>query len=279
MSLACEVCASARLDFAEALRSRWFLFCTLVYAALAAGFVAVGLRESWVLGYTGSGRMLLSFAHALVLLLPLLALTATGQVIGRARDDGSLELVLSQPLRRGAYFAGVSLARYLILVVPLAALMLAAALYGRLAQGAEVPWGFLGAALLVCAALLLAFTGIGLLISTLVRNPARAIMYVILAWALGVALLDFGLISLLLRWHLNPRVVFILATLNPVESARLALLSSLRPDLASFGPVGYYLANRIGGPALLALGVAWPALVGAGAWLFAWRRFGSADVV
>lgn len=274
-----ELQASARLDFAEAFRSRWFLFCTLVYATLGAAFVAVGLRESWVLGYTGTGRMLLSFAHALVLLLPLLALTATGQVIGRARDDGTLELVLSQPIRRGAYFAGVSLTRYLILVVPLALLMLGAALYGRFAQGAAVPWGFLGGALLVCAALLLAFTGIGLAISTFVRNQARAMMYVILVWAMGVALLDFGLIAVLLRWSVNPRVVFVLAAVNPVECARLALLSSLRPDLAGFGPVGFYLATRVGGPALFALGVGWPALLGIGAWFCAWRRFRTGDAV
>ncbi len=50
--------------------------------------------------------------HALVLLLPLLALTATGQVVNRARDDGTLELLFSQPIRREAfYFAAVTARR------------------------------------------------------------------------------------------------------------------------------------------------------------------------
>ena len=71
--------AVARLELAEVLRSRWILFCLLVYTTLAALFVIVGTRESTVVGFTGMGRALLSFTHVLVFLLPLLALTATAR--------------------------------------------------------------------------------------------------------------------------------------------------------------------------------------------------------
>ena len=91
---------AARLDLAEVRRSRWITFCVAVYAVLAGVLVLVGMRESTLLGFTGVGRVLLAFSHALVLVLPLLALTATGQLVGRARDDGSLELLLAQPLAR-----------------------------------------------------------------------------------------------------------------------------------------------------------------------------------
>ena len=79
--------------------------------------------------------------------------------------------------------------------------------------------------------------------------------------------IEFGLIGLMLRWRLDPHAVFTLAVLNPVEAARLALLSHLQPELSTFGPVGFYLANRVGGGALFAIGVAWPAVVGLGAYL------------
>ena len=264
MGLRHEIAVVARLDLAEVLRSRWLIFCLVVHAILAAMFVLVGLRESTVMGFTGMGRVLLSLCNALLLILPLLALIATAPVIGRARDDGSLELLFSQPLSRSAWFIGVSLTRYAVLVLPLIALMIGLALYGQLALGQTIPWQFLGRALAVSAALLAAFTGIGLAISTVVRNPARVTTYVILAWAMGVAFLDFGLIGVMLRWRLDAHAVFTLAALNPVQDARLALLSGLEPDLATLGLVGFYLAHKVGPDALYVLGVLWPALVGVG---------------
>ena len=67
--------------------------------------------------------------------------------------------------------------------------------------------------------------------------------------------------------------------MNPVQDARMALLSGLEPELSNLGPVGFYLANKVGGPTLYALGVAWPAFVGAVAWLFAFVRFRTSDLV
>jgi ABC-2 type transport system permease protein len=274
-----EFTAAARLDLAEVLRSRWLVFCAVVYALLGGVFLVIGLRESTLLGFTGMGRVLLSLCHALVLLLPLLALTATAQVVNRARDDGTLELLFTQPLGRGAWFAGVSLVRYAALVVPLTLLLLGMAAYGAFALGESMAWAFVWRAVLVCAALLFAFTGIGLAISTFVRHQAKASVVVMLVWALAVALLDFGLLGLMLKWRLNPHAVFVLAALNPVQDARLALLSGLQPDLATLGPVGFYLAHRVGAGALYLMGVLWPIALGLGAWGAALQRFRRGDLV
>src|SRR5262245_55921752 len=73
----------ARLDVAEVLRSRWLFAAALTYAVLATVFIAVGLREAPLLGFTGSARVMFSLSHALLLLLPLVALTATAPAIGR----------------------------------------------------------------------------------------------------------------------------------------------------------------------------------------------------
>ena len=277
MTLAAQSVASARLDLAEVLRSRWIVFCVAVYGVLAAVLVLVGLRESTLLGFTGMGRVLLGFSHALVVVLPLLALTATGQVVGRARDDGSLELLLAQPLRRGAWLLGVTATRLAVLLVPLVAIVLGMALWGQ-ARGQVIPWGFVGRVLSVSASLLWCFVGLGMLISVTVRNQARAITYVILVWALAVALLDVGLVGLMLRWRLDPHAVFTLAALNPVQDARLALLAGLEPDLGTLGPVGFYLSNRIGGDHLYLLGLVWPAVLGTLAWLAALVGFRRGDV-
>jgi ABC-type transport system involved in multi-copper enzyme maturation permease subunit len=267
----------ARLDLAEVVRSRWLLVCLGVYAALALLFVVVGLGESTVMGFTGMGRMLFSLSHALLLLLPLVALALTGQVVNRAREDGALELLLTQPVRPGTFLAAVTATRWLAATLPLAALLLLASALGAL-LGQAVPWAFLGRAIVLCAVLLWAFTALGIAISVRVRSAARAMTAVVLAWALAVALLDFGLIGLMLSWRLEPAAVFALAVANPVEAVRVALLSAAQPDLATLGPVGFFLVDRLGDARLLALGVAWPLVFGALVWWLARRSFERGDL-
>ncbi|GIW73094.1 MAG: hypothetical protein KatS3mg102_2636 [Planctomycetota bacterium] len=274
-----EIAAVARLELAEVVRSRWLGFAIAVYLALAGIFVLAGLRESTVIGFTGMGRVLLSFAHALVLLLPLVGLSATGQVVGAAREQGTLELLLSLPLSRSGWFAAVSLVRYLVLLLPLLVLMPAMALWGSVAFAQPMPWGFLLRALAVSASLLACAVGAGLLVSSHARSPARALIAVLALWAAVVALLDFALIGLMLQMRLRPELVLLLAGLNPVQSARMALLSAAEPELATLGPVGFFLAHRIGADWLLVLGVGWPLLLGLGAWSLALRRLERADVV
>jgi hypothetical protein len=102
---------------------------------------------------------------------------------------------------------------------------------------------------------------------------------VFLIWTVSVALLDFAGIALLLQWRVPAPAVFVLAVANPVQAARMALLASAEPTLATLGPVGFYLANHVGSDLLFAFGVAWPALVGIGAWGVAWWAFRRGDAV
>lgn len=278
-AVAREVWAVARLDFADVRRSRWMLFCAAVYAVLGGAFVFVGMRESSVLGFSGMGRVLMSMVHALILLLPLLALTATGQVINRSREDGTLELLFSHPVRRGVYFGAVTLTRYAVLIVPLAVLMFGMALVGQFVFGEPVNWAFLSQSVAICAALVAAYVGVGLMVSTLVRSQARAVIWLLLLWALGAALLDFGLVALMLQLRVNAQTVFLLAAVNPVQAARMALLAGASSELSVLGPVGFYLSTRVGAGGLYTLGVVWPIVVGVGAWLLAFRSFRRADIV
>lgn len=278
MSAVRQIRAIARLDLAEILRSRWLAASAVAYAVLGVVFVAVGLREAPLLGFTGSARVVFSLSHALVVLLPLIALTATAPAIGRARDDGSLELLCAQPIGRGAYLVAITGVRVCAILAPVAAVFLAIALCGAIRDGQPVPWSYLARALGVLAAVAWAFAGIGFLISTLVRHPVRMLTYVVVSWAAGVALLDAGLIGVLLRWRLDPHVVFTLAAINPVEDARLALLSGIDPDLSTLGPVGFYLAGRLGDAGLHALGLAIPLVWGTVTWLGALAHFRRADI-
>ncbi|MBW1761634.1 MAG: hypothetical protein JRJ64_09020 [Deltaproteobacteria bacterium] len=111
------------------------------------------------------------------------------------------------------------------------------------------------------------------------QNSARATMYLLLIWVAAIAFMDFALAGMMLQWRMEPRVVFVLASLNPVQSIRMALLSSADPELSVLGPVGFYLANEIGSMGLYVLGVAWPMLLGTLAWMSGLWKLRRGDVV
>ena len=73
--------------------------------------------------------------------------------------------------------------------------------------------------------------------------------------------------------------MFALAALNPVQDARLALLSGAQPELSTFGPVGFWLANHVGAGGLLAIGIGWPLLLGVTAWTCSLAAFRRKDLV
>jgi len=224
-------------------------------------------------------RVMFSFSHAFVVVLPLLALAATGQVIGQARSSGTLEFLFSNPLSRSTYYFAVTSVRLLLLIGPLFLVFGLCALSSSLYYGEALDFSFLSRTLAVCTAELIAFTGIGMLISATVRHPARTLIWILLVWATSIALLDLALIGLLLQWRLDPESVFLLAALNPVQDARLALLAGGDPELATLGPVGFYIANRLGNTSLLLIGLIWPILVGVTCWWSGLRSFRRRDLL
>ena len=269
-----------RLQLADALRSRWLVFTCAIYAVMFAVFVVLGLRESSVLGFTGISRVLLSVASGVVVIAPLVALVATSQSIVQPRTTGTFELLLAQPSRRSAWFLGLWGSRMIVLAGPLVFALLLSLLFGALLG--ELDRGTLPNALraiAVSVALVTAFVGIGLWLSSLARTPDRAVVYALVAWLLAAALHDFLLIGALLQARVEPAVVFALAALNPVEGARIAVLSGVDPELSVLGPVGFWLANHLGPHLTLAVGVGWPLTLGVLAAVAAARRLGRADLV
>jgi hypothetical protein len=59
----------------------------------------------------------------------------------------------------------------------------------------------------------------------------------------------------------------------------MGLLSNVGDGLDVLGPVGFYLAHRVGPRALFALGIGWPALLGTASTAWALRRFTRSDVI
>lgn len=269
-----------RFEMADALRSRWLAFTAAIYGLVFSSFVWLGLRESTVLGFTGLSRVVLNVSNAIVLAVPLVALVATSQTIVRARQSGFFELMLSQPLRRSDWFGGIVASRFVVVVGPLLLLLVIALVVGLASGEKDAPLvPMVLRCLAVTASLAWAFIAIGFWISARARSPERATVLALVAWLTTTALHDFALIGALLRWKLAPHVVFGLAAANPVESARIALLGGVDPDLSVLGPVGFWLANTLGSSATLAVGIVWPALLGTFALWRAQRLLIKSDLV
>lgn len=244
-----------------------------------AAFVWLGLRESTVLGFTGLSRVVLNVANAVVIAVPLVALVASSQTIVRARTSGFFELVLAQPCRRQDWLVAVIASRVVVVLGPLAGLLLGTLVTGLVTGSDEALLPLVLRSLAVTAGLSWAFLGIGFLASSLAPTPERATVYALLAWVVGAALHDFALIGALLRFRLAPEAVFALAAANPVEAARVALLSGVDPELGVLGPVGFWLANSFGSKLTLLVGVGWPVVLGSLCLMLAARRLSRADLV
>jgi ABC-2 type transport system permease protein len=270
--------AFLRLELADALRSRWVVFTALTYTVVFGGFIWLGLRESSVLGFTGLSRVVLNMANAVAIVLPLLSLVATNQTIVRARSSGYFELFLTQPCRRGDWFVAMLGSRLLVITGPLLVLLAVVLAIGSMrGESALLPLVLKSAA--VTLTLSFAFVGVGLLISAIVKTSERATICALLAWLLASALHDLALIGVLLRMRLQPQVVFAIAASNPVEAARLAILSGVDPDLSVLGPVGFWLANSLGPALTFAIGVGWPLVLGSLTTLAAARVVERMDLV
>jgi ABC-2 type transport system permease protein len=268
-----------RLELSEAMRSRWLAFTAAVYGLVFSGFIWFGLRESRVLGFTGLSRVVLNVANAVVLAVPLVALVATSQTIVRARQSGFFELMLSQPVRRADWFASVVASRFFVVVGPLVVMLLGALVFGRFGARDSALGPIVARSLVVTVSLSWAFLGIGFWISARARTPERAMVLALVAWLCAAALHDFALVGALLRFRLPPEIVFALAAANPVEAARIAILGAVDPELSVLGPVGFWLANRLGPSLCLAVGAGWPALLGTFAMWRAQRRLVTSDLV
>lgn len=270
--------AVLRLETAGVLRARWFLVSLVVAAGLAAFFVAVASRESAVLAFTGYGRVVTGTALAALLFVPLIAVFSTALAVPQARQQGVLEWYMSHPTRREGLFRGMYLPRLGAVVGPVVAMVglvgLAAA-----AMGSPLPWDLALRLALLLLTQGFCFASLGMWISVAARTPESALLRGLLVWMGTVALYDFALIGVLLRWQLTPGAVFALGAVNPVQAGRLGVLAGADADLGLLGPVGTWIALQLGPAGTLAYALGWPLLLGAASLLLARRRFVRRDLL
>lgn len=92
--------AFARREFREAMARRWFLLYTIAFAVLAVAVSFVSLAGVGSYGFAGFGRTTAGVLNLVMLLVPLIALTAGSGAIAGERERGTLLYLLAQPVSR-----------------------------------------------------------------------------------------------------------------------------------------------------------------------------------
>ena len=245
----------AARELREALRSRWFVLAAGCFLILSLGLAILGLSGAQRSGLAGFDRTTASLLNLALLFVPLVTLSLGGLAIAGELEDGSLGMLLAQPLTRLEVYAG----KYAGLLVTVAASVCAGFGTTGVIVGLRTGAGNVGAFLgLVALVLLLgaASLGIGTLLSVALRSRARVIGAAFSVWLVLVYVSDLGVIGLTIARNLRPAQVFVLALLNPVEQARVlgTLLLSDRIDV--LGPAGVFGLDLLGRAGLVGLLVA-----------------------
>jgi Cu-processing system permease protein len=203
-----------RYQIKDVARSRWPLYYGLFFFAITDAFFRFG----------GDGpRVILSLMNVVLLVVPMMAIVLGAMFLYSSREY--IELILSQPIKRGSLFFGL----YGGLALPLA---------GAFALGVAVPFALHGAlgsaaalAVLLASGVLLTliFVALAFGLALATEDRIRGLGLVLGAW-LFFAVLYNGLILLFVQtFSAYPieRAVIGLSLLNPVDLGRILLLLNL----------------------------------------------------
>ena len=115
LTLARGVLAFAGREFRDAVSSKWFLLYTVAFSVLAIAVSFVSLAGSGAQGFAGFGRTAAGLLNLIMLIVPLMALTAGAGSVAGERERGTLLYLLAQPISRTELLLG----KYLGLAVAL----------------------------------------------------------------------------------------------------------------------------------------------------------------
>jgi Cu-processing system permease protein len=235
----------ARREFRDAIASKWFLLYTVAFTVLAVGVSFLSLSGVGSHGFAGFGRTAAGLLNLIMLVVPLMALTAGAGSIAGERERGTLLYLLAQPVSR----TQVLLGKYL----GLAATLICSLFIGFGVSAGVLAWrtGGVGVgafAMLIAftAMLTVAMLSLGMLISVVSRRTGVATGIGLFAWLTLVFVSDLGLMASSVLFKLRVQEIFGLATLNPLQSFKMAVIVNMNASLDVLGPVGAFASQTLG---------------------------------
>ncbi|MBV0925875.1 ABC transporter permease [Halomicroarcula limicola] len=243
--------ALATREYRLAMRRRWSLGATLVFAAFSVAVVAFGASTA------GPGRFdaaLVSLVELGVYLVPLVALAVGYDAVVGPEASGSLALVRSLPapawtvvVGKYAGRAGALAGSLLVGFAP--GLVLATALTGPDAVG---PYAVVALAALLAAC---GFLALGLLVSTVARERTHALGLALAVWLWFVLLHELFALGAIAALDLSETGVVVAVLTNPAACFRVLALAQF--DALAGGLAAAVREAGLSIPVTLVTALAW----------------------
>ncbi|AXH15691.1 ABC transporter permease [Malaciobacter mytili] len=265
-------------DIKESLRSKWFLFYTLVFGGIIALFFITGVTESRVQGFSGLSRVLLIFIEICIVIVPIFILINTVRTIAADRDSNVLEYLLSFPISLKEYFFGKILGKLFSTTLPILG-ALALALVWSIFKSVQIPWEVFFYFILLIISVNICFLGFSFFISSLVKTQEIALAIAFFLWLFFLAFLDILLIGALIKTTANAELIYSIALVNPLQVFRIGAIVLFDPQLSVIGPASYFILDEFGKNFLMVYCLVYPILLGCIFSFIGYKIFKKKDLV
>lgn len=235
----------ARREFRDALSSRWFILYAFAFAALSVAVSFLSLAGTGSFGFAGFGKTAAGLLNLIMLVVPLMALTAGAGTIAGERERGTLLYLVAQPVSRAEIFLGKFIGLALALWCALLFGFGLSAIALAIRTGA-VGIGAFATLVGVTCALACSMLAVGMLVSALSRRSGVATGVSLFAWLVLVFVSDLGLMASSLIFRLRVQEVFALAIVNPLQAFKMSVVIAMNGSLDVLGPVGVYSTQAFG---------------------------------
>ena len=255
-----RILATARIEFAIALRNRWVAIAILMMTLFS---LVLSLAGSAPTGEIGADRLSVTVASLTslsVYLVPLIALLISFDAVAGEVERGTLPLHLTYPLGRGELLLGKLLAQLCVVILAVSLGFAVAAGVAWFASGEGIIRGLPALFRLIWTSVLLgaAFLSLGHVMSALSRRPSGAAGMAIGLWLVAIVLYDLGLLAAIVADDggvFTTRVFPWLLVANPADAFRIYNLAASDAVGAASGLAG--AASSIAAWKPLASLVAW----------------------
>lgn len=247
-------------ELREATRNRWVVATTLLMAALALTLSFLGSVPTGTVGVGPVEVTIVSLSSLTIFLLPLIALLLSFDAVVGEIDRGTMTLLLSYPVARWQLLLGKFIGHAAVIalatVVGYGAAGVALAM-GNTAIGPE-SWRAFAAMIGSSVMLGAAFTALGYLASTIVRDRGTAAGIAVAVWLGFVLLYDMALLGILASGSgLGVETLNWLLLANPADAYRLFNLTGFKDVSAFAGTAGLAAHVQLSVPLLLAVMAGW----------------------
>jgi len=232
-------------ELRDAVRSRWFLLYALAFAVLGLAVSFVSAAGTGGTGLSGFGRTTAGLVNLVLLVVPLMALTAGAGSIASDRERGMLAYVLAHPVSRCELllgkFIGLAGAMLACLTLGLGVCAITLAANGIRTKPESILW--LAALAFLLA---LAMLSVGILISVLARRATIAVGTAVFSWLSLVFVSDLALMAGAIALRIRIQDLFALSLINPLQVFKMWSLHAVDASLDVLGPAGLYATEEFG---------------------------------